>query len=52
MSMTPNLSANFVRQIFYPEIEHTIMHMQTVLGDSPKELRGMVAGLAKRTNLY
>ena len=49
MCMIPNLSVNFVRQIFYPEIEHTIMHMQAVLGDSPKELKGgKPAGLAKR----
>lgn len=49
LCMIPNLSVNFVRQIFYPEIEHTIMHMQAVLGDSAKELKVKNGG-AKRAN--
>ena len=39
LCMIPNFSVNFVIQIFYPEIEHTIMHMQAVLGDNEVKVK-------------
>ena len=36
LCMIPNLTLNLVKQIFYPEIEHSIMHIQSVMGEDQK----------------
>ncbi len=33
--LLPDLSMNLLQRIFFPEVEHTIIHMQAVLGDEP-----------------
>ena len=39
MCLLPDFSVHYVKAIFYPEVEHVIMVMQSLRGDVPPPLK-------------